>query len=160
MPYTVKQLAELSGVSVRTLHWYDEISLLKPAYHGTNGYRFYEDEELFRLQQIMFYRELGFKLDDIQRVLEGSDFDKISALHTHRRALANTLDHTEGLIETIDKTIVHLKGESKMNKKVLTRKSSKSTKPTSRAIGAARVMRLSQKAESAPRIGSQANSRT
>ena len=63
MAYTVKKLAAISGVSVRTLHWYDEVGLLKPAYHGANGYRFYEEAQLLMLQQILFYRELGFELN-------------------------------------------------------------------------------------------------
>ena len=62
MAYTVKKLAAMSGVSVRTLHFYDEVGLLKPAYHGANGYRFYEAPQLLTLQQILFYRELGFEL--------------------------------------------------------------------------------------------------
>ena len=59
--YSVKQVARLSGVSVRTLHFYDEAGLLKPAYHTANGYRFYEEPQLLMLQQILFYRELGFE---------------------------------------------------------------------------------------------------
>ena len=71
MAYTVKQVAAMSGVSVRTLHFYDETGLLKPAYHGANGYRFYEEPQLLMLQQILFYRELGFELQH-QDVLTGS----------------------------------------------------------------------------------------
>ncbi len=67
MAYTVKKLAEISGVSIRTLHFYDEVGLLKPAYHGSNGYRFYEEEQLLILQQILFFRELGFELKQIQK---------------------------------------------------------------------------------------------
>jgi MerR family transcriptional regulator, thiopeptide resistance regulator len=62
----VKEVARMSGVSVRTLYYYDEIGLLKPAFYGENGYRYYEKEQILRLQQIMFFRELDFKLDDIQ----------------------------------------------------------------------------------------------
>jgi DNA-binding transcriptional MerR regulator len=80
MAYTVKELAKISGVTVRTLHWYDEVGLLKPAYHGSNGYRYYEEEELLVLQQLLFFRELGFTLKQIQRVLGRSDFDKMVAL--------------------------------------------------------------------------------
>ena len=60
--YTVRQVASLSGISVRTLHFYDEVGLLKPAYHTANGHRFYEEPQLLTLQQILFYRELGFEL--------------------------------------------------------------------------------------------------
>lgn len=70
MAYTVKELAQISGVSVRTLHWYDEVGLLKPAYHGSNGYRYYEEEQLLILQQILFFRGLGFELKQIEGSLE------------------------------------------------------------------------------------------
>src|SRR6185436_17829254 len=66
MAYTVKQVAAMSGVSVRALHFYDETGLLKPAYLGANGYRFYEEPQLLTLQQILFYRELGFELKQIK----------------------------------------------------------------------------------------------
>jgi DNA-binding transcriptional MerR regulator len=101
-------------VSVRTLHFYDEIGLLKPAFHGANGYRFYGEEELLRLQQILLYRELGFELKQIKGVLERADFEKIAALESHRKVLEGNLVRTRTLMETIDKTIEHLKGEKKM----------------------------------------------
>ncbi|MFA6916790.1 MAG: MerR family transcriptional regulator [Parachlamydiales bacterium] len=119
MPYTVNQLAKLSGVSIRTLRFYDEIDLLKPAYHGANGYRYYEDEQLLILQQILFYRELGIELKQISKVLGRSDFDKIAALNTHRKHLRNELEKTKRLINTIDSTIKHLKGEKEMAAKDL-----------------------------------------
>ena len=78
--YTVKQLADLAGVSVRTLHYYDEIGLLEPSYVGENGYRYYEDAELFRLQQILLYRELDLSLAEIREILDAPDFDLVSAL--------------------------------------------------------------------------------
>lgn len=114
MAYTVKKLAEVSGVSIRTLHFYDEIGLLKPAYYGSNGYRFYEEEQLFLLQQILFFRELGFELKQIQRVLGKKDFDKVSALSSHRQVLQKNLRRTKELIKTIDRTIDHLKGTKQM----------------------------------------------
>lgn len=110
MAYTVKQVAVISGVSVRTLHFYDEAGLLKPAYVGTNGYRFYEEPQLLTLQQILFYRELGFELKEIQRILGRADFEKIASLRSHRKVLQKNLTRTRSLIETIDKTIKHLKG--------------------------------------------------
>ena len=76
MAYTVKQLAAMSGVSVRTLHFYDETGLLKPAYHGANGYRFCEEAQVLTLQQILFYRELGFELKHIKRILGRADFER------------------------------------------------------------------------------------
>src|SRR5262245_4581318 len=107
MAYTVKKLAAMSGVSVRTLHFYDEVDLLKPAYHGANGYRFYEEPQLLNLQQVLFYRELGFELKQIKRILSRPDFDKIAALESHRKVLQKNLAKKRELIKTIDKTNQH-----------------------------------------------------
>jgi DNA-binding transcriptional MerR regulator len=115
MAYTVKQVSAMSGVSVRALHFYDEVGLLKPAYVGANGYRFYEEPQLLALQQILFYRELGFELKQIERVLKRADFEKIAALESHRKVLRKQASRTRQLIETIDKTIEHLKGKTKMS---------------------------------------------
>ena len=117
MAYTVKQVAAMSRVSVRTLHFYDEMGLLKPAYYGTNGYRFYEEPQLLILQQILFYRELGFGLRQIQRILGRADFEKLAALQSHHKVLEKDLARTRRLIETIEKTIQHLKGKKKMKSK-------------------------------------------
>ena len=117
MANTVKQVAAMSGVSVRALHFYDETGLLKPAYLGANGYRFYEEPQLLTLQQILFYRELGFELKQIKRILGRADFEKIAALQSHRKVLQKDLTRTRRLIETIDKTIQHLKGTKKMKSK-------------------------------------------
>ena len=114
MAYTVKQVTSMSGVSVRTLHFYDETGLLKPAYLGANGYRFYEEPQLLTLQQILFYRELGFELKQIKRILGRADFEKAAALQSHRKVLQKNLTRTRRLIETIDRTIEHLKGTKKM----------------------------------------------
>src|SRR5438105_10780563 len=102
MAYTVKKVAAMSGVSVRALHFYDETGLLKPAYHGANGYRFYEEPQLLVLQQILFYRELGFELKQIQRILGRADFERIAALRSHRKVLEKNLTRTRSLLETID----------------------------------------------------------
>ena len=114
MAYTVKQVATMSGVSVRALRFYDETGLLKPAFHGTNGYRFYEESQLLTLQQILFYRELGFELKQIKRTLGRADFEKAAALQSHREVLQKNLSRARTLIETIGKTITHLKGAKKM----------------------------------------------
>ncbi len=114
MAYTVNEVAVLSGVTRRTLHFYDEAGLLKPAYHGPNGYRYYEEPQLLMLQQILFYRELGFELKQIKRILGRRDFEKIAALESHRKVLRENLARTRKLIETIDKTIEHLRGKMKM----------------------------------------------
>src|SRR3979490_697565 len=114
MAYTVKLVAAMSGVSVRTLHFYDETGLLRPAYHGPNGYRFYEEPQLLTLQQILFYRELGFELKQIKQILGRADFQKVAALESHRKVLQEKLARTRQLMATIDKTIKHLKGTRKM----------------------------------------------
>lgn len=114
MAYTVKALATLSAVSVRTLHWYDEIGLLKPSSKGANQYRYYEEKDLMRLQQILFFKELGFSLDDIQKLLSQNDFDNIKALKSHRKILENEITRQNNLIVTIDKTIQHLRGKQAM----------------------------------------------
>ncbi|MCB1109826.1 MAG: MerR family transcriptional regulator, partial [Chlamydiia bacterium] len=119
MGYTVSQLAKLSGVTVRTLHWYDQMGLLKPTYHGSNGYRYYEEKELLLLQQILFFRELGFELKRIKQILGHSDFDLLAALSSHRQILEKNLARTKKLLKTIDKTIKHLKGKQKMEEKDL-----------------------------------------
>jgi DNA-binding transcriptional MerR regulator len=74
-PYSIKQLADLAGVSRRTLHHYDKIGLLKPSGKGANRYRYYDDQAALRLQQILFYRELGISLAEIQEILDQPDFD-------------------------------------------------------------------------------------
>lgn len=117
MAYTVKELAKISGVSVRTLHWYDEIGLLKPAYHGANGYRYYEEPQLLLLQQILFFKELEFNLNDIQKLLAQNDFDNVKALYSHREVLEKDIVRKSRLIDTIDKTIQHLRGKEKMQDK-------------------------------------------
>lgn len=114
MAYSIKQLAQLSGISTRTLRFYDEIGLLKPAYYSENKYRFYEEEQLLLLQQILFYRELDFSLQDIQTVLSNSAFDKISSLQMHKSLLQAKSHRINTMLKTIDKTILHLKGELAM----------------------------------------------
>ena len=117
--YTVKQLSDLAGVSVRTLHYYDEIGLLKPTRVGENGYRYYEEEALFRLQQILFFREMDLGLTQIKEVLGTPNFDQRAALQAHRQALQAKIDRLQTLIETVDDTIKHLTGEVSMSKKKL-----------------------------------------
>jgi DNA-binding transcriptional MerR regulator len=113
--YTVKQLARLSGVSVRTLHHYDEIGLLKPAFLGENRYRYYGREELLRLQDILFHRELGVPLQDIALLLDGTGRDRLTILREHRARLAARVARSRQLLRTIDRTIADLNGEAKMD---------------------------------------------
>jgi len=117
--YTVKQLSDLAGVSVRTLHYYDEIGLLKPSSVGENGYRYYADDAVLRLQQILFFRELDFSLADIQAILDQPDFDVVGTLRSHRVALLDRVGRLHDLIQTIDSTILHLTGDIPMSKKKL-----------------------------------------
>lgn len=107
--YGVKELANLSGVSIRTLHHYDKIGLLKPSSRTEAGYRYYEEKELLRLQQILFYKELDFPLKEIGLLLDDPDFDHVKALQQHRKALENRQKRISSLLETIDSTIDHLK---------------------------------------------------
>ena len=113
--YSVGELAKLSGVSIRALHHYDAIGLLKPAAVGENGYRRYGREELLRLQQILFHRELGMSLADIAAMLGAPDFDRLAALRRQReRALAQA-SRQRRLLETIDRTIAELEGKHMMD---------------------------------------------
>jgi DNA-binding transcriptional MerR regulator len=113
--YTIKQLADLAGVSRRTLHHYDEIGLLKPSEKGANRYRYYDDDAALRLQQILFYRELGISLTEIQKILDQPDFDMLQALQVHKSELHKRVARLNRLIETVDKTILHVNGDRKMS---------------------------------------------
>jgi MerR family transcriptional regulator, thiopeptide resistance regulator len=115
--FTVKQLSKLAGVTPRTLHHYDAIGLLKPSRVGDNGYRYYGEEALLRLQQILFYRELGIPLEDIKKIMGRRDFDVFGALHSHKEALQKQVTRLNRLIHTVDNTIHHLKGNMTMNDK-------------------------------------------
>lgn len=115
--YTVKQLSNLAGVSIRTLHYYDEIGLLKPSFVGENGYRHYQDADLFRLQQILFFREMDLSLHNIKEILSSPHFDLVSSLQHHRSTLQTKIERLHQLITTIDHTILHLVGEANMHKK-------------------------------------------
>jgi DNA-binding transcriptional MerR regulator len=114
MSYTVQQLAKLAGVSVRTLHHYDQIGLLKPARIENNGYRKYEERELLQLQQILFFRELDFPLEEITRVMSSSGFNMKVALSDQRKLIELKKKRLTGLIKTIDKTINKLNQQNKM----------------------------------------------
>lgn len=113
--YSIKQLARLAKVSIRTLHYYDEIKLLMPTEKNTNGYRFYRNEDLLRLQQVMFYKELGFSLESIKSTLDNPNFDLKQALQTHRIEIANRFKQFEKLLTTIDKTLQNLNHQTMLN---------------------------------------------
>jgi DNA-binding transcriptional MerR regulator len=115
--YTVKQLSKLAGVTPRTLHHYDDIGLLNPTRVGDNGYRYYGDEALLRLQQILFYRELDLPLEDIKKIIGRRDFDELGALESHKDALNKQIARLNRLLVTVDNTIHHLKGNKTMSEK-------------------------------------------
>lgn len=115
--FTVKQLSRLAGVTPRTLHHYDAIDLLKPSRIGDNGYRYYGEESLLRLQQILFYRELDMPLDEIKQIMVRRDFDVLGALQSHKQALGQQVARLNRLIQTVDHTIDHLKGNQTMSDK-------------------------------------------
>lgn len=106
--YTISQLAKMAGVSVRTLHHYDHFGLLKPSARTAAGYRLYEEQDLLRLQQILFFRELDFPLGQIQDILDNPEFDQVEALKNHRRLLEERAQRLTHLLKTIDKTITRL----------------------------------------------------
>lgn len=116
MEYTIAKLARLSGVTPRTLRYYDEIGLLRPA-RVSNGYRIYGQREVDTSQQILFYRELGIELKDIGAILHDPGFDRESALEGHLAALRQRKDRLEALIGNVETTIRALKGEIQMSDK-------------------------------------------
>jgi DNA-binding transcriptional MerR regulator len=103
--YRVSQLAKIAGVSVRTLHHYDQIGLLTPSNHTSAGYRLYGEHDLLRLQQILFFKELDFPLKEIKEILDDPSFDPLEALEGHRNLLVKRAKRLERLMMTIDKTI-------------------------------------------------------
>lgn len=113
--YTVRQLADLARVSVRTLHHYDDIDLLKPAFIGNNGYRYYEPAQLYRLQHILMYREFGLALDEIKTLVDAPDFDIADALKRHRERLVERLQQDQELIRVIDDTLARIGGGMTMD---------------------------------------------
>jgi DNA-binding transcriptional MerR regulator len=114
MSYTVHELATLAGVSARTLHYYDEIGLLNPTGTKRNGYRFYEEAELLKLQQILFFKELDFPLADIQGMLSNPRFSMERALRDQKKMLELKKDRLDTLVKTINKTIKKINKEKNM----------------------------------------------
>jgi DNA-binding transcriptional MerR regulator len=114
MTYTVHELAKLSGVTPRTLRYYDEIGLL-PVGRTESGYRVYGRDEVDRLQQILFYRELGLSLEDIREILPDPSFDALAALKAHREKLLGKKKRLDTLITNVDKTIAVKEGKTDMS---------------------------------------------
>lgn len=105
MEYTVQKLASMAGISSRTLRYYDEIGILKPARINSSGYRIYGQKEVDRLQQILFYRELGVDLESIKNIVTSPSFDGAKALKEHRAKLLERRKQLDLLIANVDKTI-------------------------------------------------------
>jgi DNA-binding transcriptional MerR regulator len=117
MEYTIQKLASLAGVSTRTLRYYDEIGILKPARINSSGYRIYGQEEVNTLQQILFYRELGVGLDSIKEIVTAPTFDGAKALREHREKLLEKKEQLDLLIANVDKTIALTEGRITMSNK-------------------------------------------
>ncbi|UUZ92112.1 MerR family transcriptional regulator [Paenibacillus sp. P25] len=116
MTYMVKEVAGLVGISVRTLHHYDQVGLLKPETVSPAGYRLYTDRDLERLQQILFYKEIGFSLQEIKEILDRPGFDRKQALRSHKEPLLQKKKRLEDIIQTVDKTIDSIEGGTQMEK--------------------------------------------
>ena len=110
--YQVKELARLTGVTVRTLHYYDEIGLLRPSARSPAGYRLYDGDDLIRLQQILIGRSLGLPLAEIQRFLDRPGFDRLAALRAQRQALVEQAQATDRMIRAVDRAIARLDGSA------------------------------------------------
>ncbi|MBK3496119.1 MerR family transcriptional regulator [Viridibacillus sp. YIM B01967] len=117
MEITIQKLAKLSGVSTRTLRYYDDIGLLKPARVNSSSYRIYGQAEVDLLQQILFYRELGFKLEVIKEMVTAEDFDYKRALAEHHEALMMKRQQLDVMITTVNKTIDAMNGGVQMSNK-------------------------------------------
>ncbi|MBI4320696.1 MAG: MerR family transcriptional regulator [Chloroflexi bacterium] len=117
MPYTIKKVADLAGLTVRALHHYDHVGLLRPAAQNEAGYRLYAEEDLERLQQILFFRELGFSLRDIKAIVDSPDFDRKEALMAHRKSLREQQERLAKLVASVERTIEALERGTSMDEK-------------------------------------------
>ncbi len=117
MEYTVQKLGAMAGISARTLRYYDEIGILKPARINSSGYRIYGQKEVDRLQQIMFYRELGVSLDSIKEMVTAPSFDGAKALREHHDKLLDKRKQLDVLIGNVEKTIALTEGRITMTDK-------------------------------------------
>lgn len=113
--YRIKELADMSGISVRTLHYYDQIHLLKPSRSEENGYRLYDEGAIVRLQQILFLKELEFPLNEIKRILDDPSFNELEALYMHRKVLVEKRDRLMRIIQSLDESIDAFKGGKQMD---------------------------------------------
>ncbi len=117
MNYKVKEVSELVGVSVRTLHHYHQIGLLIPSLVNSNGYRLYNQDDLDKLQQVLFFKELEFNLNEIKEIIDSPNFDRKHALKSHRELLLEKKKRLEKIIDSVDKTIEVMEGNRIMDNK-------------------------------------------
>jgi DNA-binding transcriptional MerR regulator len=117
MEYTVQRLGQIAGISTRTLRYYDEFGILKPARINSSGYRIYGQAEVDRLQQILFYRELGVSLESIKDIVTAPAFDGAQALRDHRQKLLEKREQLDLLIMNVDRTIALTEGRINMSDK-------------------------------------------
>lgn len=115
MEYTVQKLGKLAGISTRTLRYYDEIGILKPARMNSSGYRIYGQEEVDQLQQILFYRELGLQLDGIREMMASPSFNRTKALQEHHAQLLDKRRQLDLLITNVENTIASAEGRRTMS---------------------------------------------
>src|SRR5690606_6183941 len=113
----IKEVAQLAGISVSTLQYYDKIGFLKPSEKTESGYRLYTTEDLETLQQILYFKKLDFPLKTIKEIIHSSSYDREAALNIEREMLLKWKEQLERMIETIDKTLRHMKGEIAMSNK-------------------------------------------
>ncbi len=114
MAYTVKKVSDIAGISVRALHHYDAIGLLKPESLSPAGYRLYSDSDLEKLQQVLFFRELGFGLSEITKILGSDRYDREEALRQHRKLMIEKKKRLERIIASVEKTLENFKGGKSM----------------------------------------------
>ncbi|WP_160678097.1 MerR family transcriptional regulator [Clostridium sp. C8-1-8] len=117
MEYTVQKLAQLGRISTRTLRYYDEIGILKPARINSSGYRIYGQEEVDKLQQILFYKELGVDLESIKDIITNPAFDRAKALKEHKQKLLERKAQLDLLLDNVDKTLKAMEGVITMKDK-------------------------------------------
>lgn len=116
MAYTVGDVAGVAHVSVRTLHHYDQIGLLRPSGRSDSGYRLYTDQDLDRLQQILFYKELGFGLEEVRSLMSDSGFDRRKALEHQRELISGQALRLQAMLDLIDKTLIAMEGGIQLRK--------------------------------------------
>ena len=113
--YTVGEVAQVAGISIRALHHYDELGLLRPSGRSDAGYRLYASADLERLQQVLFYKELGFGLDEIRKLMASAAHDRRAVLREQRDQLAARALRLEAMLALIDKTLASLEGRIQMS---------------------------------------------